>query len=305
LHNDGTGHFTDVSTAVLGGDAKLGMVTTAKWADIDKNGYPDLIVAGDWMGIRIFKNNKGKFTEDKQLANYKGWWNSLEVADVDGDGKLDIIGGNIGLNSKFRASFTQPMKIYVKDFDNNGTKECVTSMYKSDGVDYVFHMKPDLVGQLPILKKRFLQYIDYAGKPFNEVFTDEMLGGAETHEMNFLASAVFLNNKGKFSCKPLPADAQLSAINTILCDDIGNTGAQKIILAGNFYGFKPEVGRLDANHGQVYQYHKNRFNYLPPEKTGFNLNGQVQSSLMIKNAGGGKYYLFGINDQPLKAYELR
>jgi hypothetical protein len=305
LHNDGTGHFTDVSAAVLGGNAKLGMVTTAKWADIDKNGYPDLVVAGNWMGIRIFKNNKGKFTEDKQLANYKGWWNSLEVADVDGDGNMDIIAGNIGLNSKFRASFTQPMKIYVKDFDNNGTKECVTSMYKSDGVDYVFHMKPDLVGQLPILKKRFLRYIDYAGKSFSEVFTDEMLGGAETHEMNFLASAVFLNNGKKFSCKQLPADAQLSAVNTILCDDIGNTGAEKIILAGNFYGFKPEVGRLDASRGQVYQYNKNGFNYLPASKTGFDLYGQVRSSLVIKNASGGKYYLFGINDEPLKAYELR
>lgn len=305
LHNDGTGHFTDVSASVLGSNTKLGMVTAAKWADIDKNGSPDLIVTGNWMGIRIFKNNHGKFTEDKRLANYKGWWNTLEVADVDADGNLDIIGGNLGLNAKFRASVAEPMKIYVKDFDNNGTKECVTSMYKNDGISYVFHMKPELVGQLPILKKRFLRYIDYAGKPFNEVFTPEMLAGAETHEMNFLASAVFLNEGNKFSCKPFPADAQLSTVNTILCDDVDKTGAKKIMLAGNFYGFKPEVGRLDANHGQVYEYHKNRFSYLPPGKTGLNLNGQVRSSLVIKNAGGAKYYLFGINDQPLKAYELR
>src|ERR1700754_3016307 len=132
-----------------------------------------------------------------------------------------------------------------------------------------------------------------------------MLTGAETHEMNFLASAVFLNDGKKFSCKPFPADAQLSTVNTILCDGADNTGAKKIMLAGNFYGFKPEVGRLDASHGQVYQYGKNKFSYLSPEKTGLNLNGQVRSSLVIKNAGGAKYYLFGINDQPLKAYELR
>ena len=304
FHNDGKGHFTDVSASVLGKDTKLGMVTSAKWADLDKDGYPDLVVAGNWMGIRIFRNNKGQFTEDTQLANYKGWWSSLEVADVDGDGHLDIVGGNIGLNSKFRASFTGPMKIYIKDFDNNGTKECVTSMYRSDDISYVFHMKPDLVGQLPILKKRFLQYVDYAGKPFNEVFTPEMLDGAETHEMNFLASAVFLNDGKKFSCKLLPADAQLSMVNTILCDDMGGTGATKIILAGNFYGFKPEVGRLDANRGLVYQYTKNGFVYLPPSKTGFDLRGQVRSSLMIKNPQGSKYYLFGINDEPLKAYKL-
>lgn len=305
FHNDGNGHFTDVSKTILGTDTRLGMVTAAKWADIDNNGSPDLIVAGNWMGIRIFKNNKGKFTEDKQLTNYKGWWSSLEVADVDGDGTLDIIGGNIGLNSKFRSSFNQPMEIHVKDFDNNGTKECVTSMYKSDGVNYVFHMKPDLTGQMPIFKKRFLRYIDYAGKPFDEVFTADMLDGAETHQMNFLASAVFLNKGGKFTCKQLPADAQLSMVNTILCADLDNTGVKKIILGGNFYGFKPEVGRLDANHGLVYQYTKNGFTYFPAAKTGLNLIGQVRSSAAIKNAAGKNYYLFGINDEPLKAYELR
>lgn len=305
FHNDGNGHFTDVSALVLGKNTNLGMVTAAKWADLDKDGYPDLVVAGNWMGIRIFKNFKGRFTEDKQLADYKGWWSSLEIADVDGDGNLDIIGGNIGLNSKFRASFIEPMEIYIKDFDKNGTKECVTSMYRTDNVKYVFHMKPDLVGQLPILKKRFLRYIDYAGKPFNEVFTNDMLEGAEKHEMNFLASAVFLNNGKKFTCKPLPAEAQFSMVNTILCDDIDNTGHVKIILGGNFYGFKPEVGRLDASHGQVYQYDKNGFSYYSPSKTGFDLNGQVRSSLVIKNAMGNKYYLFGINNQPLKAYKLR
>ncbi|WPV01531.1 VCBS repeat-containing protein [Mucilaginibacter sp. cycad4] len=305
FHNDGNGHFTDVSKLVLGTDTKLGMVTAAQWADIDNNGSPDLVVAGNWMGIKIFKNNKGKFTEDKQLANYKGWWSCLEIADVDGDGTLDIIGGNIGLNSKFRASFEQPMEIHIKDFDNNGTKECVTSMYKSDGVNYVFHMKPDLVGQMPILKKRFLRYIDYAGKPFDEVFTADMLEGAETHQMNFLASAVFLNKNGKFVCKPLPTDAQLSMISTILCADLDNTGVKKIVLGGNFYGFKPEVGRLDANRGLVYQYTKNGFTYFPAAKTGLNLNGQVRSSVAIKNTAGKNYYLFGINDEPLKAYELR
>jgi hypothetical protein len=305
LHNDGKGNFTDVSKQVFGADVKPGMVTAAQWADIDNNGYPDLVIAGNWMGIKIYKNNKGTFTQDKQLDNYKGWWGSLQIADINNDGKLDIIAGNLGLNSKFKASATEPMKIYVKDFDGNGTKECVTSIYRQ-GTAYVFHMKPDLVGQMPILKKQYLKYKDYAGKPFNEVFTDKMLEGAEEHEMNYLASAVFINDgNGKFICKPLPYNAQLSNVGTILCDDIDNSGTPSIILGGNFYGFKPEVGRLDASYGQIYKYTKNGFVYISPAKSGIKLNGQVRSSLMMKNSQGDKYYLFGINNDKLKAYKLR
>jgi hypothetical protein len=305
FHNNGDGHFTDVSAQVLGADTRLGMVTSAQWADIDGNGYPDLVVAGNWMGIEIFMNNKGKFTHDRQLDNYKGWWSALQVADVNGDGKPDIIAGNIGLNIKFKASFEEPMKIYVKDFDKNGTKECVTSMYKSDHIPYVFHMKPDLVGQMPILKKKYLKYNDYAGKPFSQIFPDEQLEGAETHEMNYLASAVFINQGGKFIAKALPYNAQLANVNTILCDDLDGSGTPSIILGGNFYGFKPEVGRLDASHGQIYKYGKNGFTYISPLQSGMDLSGQVRSSLMIENAGGEKYFLFGLNDDKLKAYKLR
>jgi hypothetical protein len=291
----------------LGKNNKLGMVTAAQWADLDSNGYPDLVVAGNWMGIKIYKNNRGKFNYDKQLDGYKGWWSSLAILRMLTATASPIYSrATLVLNSKFHATFKEPMKIYIKDFDKNGTKECVTQMYRTDHIPYVFHMKPDLVGQMPILKKKYLKYGDYAGKPFNEIFTTEDLEGAEEHEMNYLESAVFLNRANTtFTVKPFPYNVQLSSVGTILCDTIDNTGIPVIMLAGNFYGFKPEVGRLDASYGQIYKYTNNRFTYIPPAKSGIKLNAQVRSSLMIKNSKGEKYYLFGINDDKLKAYKLR
>lgn len=302
LQNDGKGNFKDVSKQVFGDDNKLGMVTAAKWTDLDRDGFEDLVIAGNWMGIKIFRNHQGNFTADKQLENYKGWWSSLEVADVNDDGKLDIIGGNLGLNSKFKASFNEPMKIYIKDFDQNGTKEGIISMYKSDHLPYVLHMRPDLVAQLPFIKKQFLSYEDYAGKTFDKVITADMTQDAEIREINFLPSAIFLNQaNNKFTCITFPYPAQLSAVNTIIWDDIDEDGKGEIILAGNFHGFKPEIGVMDASYGQVFQYH-NGFKYLPPLKSGLFIKGQVRSSLLIENQSGEKFYLFGRNDDQLTSF---
>ena len=303
--NDGKGNFKDISRQVLGKDTKPGMITDAKWIDLDGNGFEDLVITGNWMGIKIFRNNAGKFTADNRLGQYKGWWSSLAIADVDGDGDLDIIGGNLGLNSKFRASEKEPMKIFVKDFDNNGTKECITSIFKNDHKEYVFHLRQDLTGQLPSFKKRFLKYEDYAGKEFRDVFPPDLTEGAETHEINYLKSAIFINegDNKPFLDRPFPYQAQLSVISAIVCDDMDNDGIMEMILAGNFYGFKPEVGRLDANYGQVYQYKQNKFSYFPPSQSGLSLKGQVRSALIIQDKEGDKTYLFGRNNNTLSAYQ--
>ncbi|MCJ8208728.1 VCBS repeat-containing protein [Mucilaginibacter sp. RS28] len=302
FQNDGRGNFKNVSKQVFG-DNHLGMVTAAAWADLDKNGYDDLIVAGNWMGIRIFSNHQGRFTESQALNNYKGWWSSLTVEDIDCDGYPDVIAGNLGLNSKFRASVAEPMHLYVKDFDNNGTKECITSIYRNDHKSYVFHMKPDLVAQMPILKKKYLHYDDYAGKTFDEVFSDDDLKGAEAHEINTLASAVFLNKRGHgFSYQQLPVNAQFAPVNTILVDE-DKAKTKRVILAGNFYDFKPEVGRLDASYSETYLFDKGKFTYVPPMNSGILIKGQVRSSSIINRADGGKIYLFGLNNDKVHAYK--
>lgn len=301
--NDGNGNFKDISDQVFGKSQNVGMVTSAVWADLDHNGYDDLIIAGNWMGIQIFKNNKGKFTPDNSLSNYKGWWSTLSVSDLDGDGNLDILAGNLGLNTKFMASNKEPMKIYIKDFDNNGTKESITTLYKSDHKSYVFHLKSDLVMQLPFLKKKFLRYKDYAGKTSDEILTDDMVKNAEVHEINTLYSGVFLNKgNDKFDFSPFPYQAQLSCINTILVDDVA--GIKNIILAGNSFDFKPELGRLDANHGQLFTYQNNKFTFIPYLKSGFNLQGVTRSSIIINSENGIKNYLFGRNNETVLSYQL-
>lgn len=303
FENDGSGRFRDITLKVLGKDNKPGMVTDARWADIDKNGFDDLIVAGNWMGILIYKNEKGIFIKDTSLEKYKGWWNSLEVADINEDGNMDIIAGNLGLNSKFKASFNEPMKIYIKDFDDNGSKECILSVFKSDHKQYVFHQRRDLADQMPPFKKKFLKYADYAGKEFDKIFPESDTKDAEMHEINFLESSVFFNNGNmQFSCKPFPYNAQLSTVNSILFDDVNKDGKKDIILAGNFTDFKPEAGSLDANTGQVYEFRNGNFTYLSSGQTGLKINGQVRSSLAIKNKKEIKYFLFGRNNAPLMAY---
>lgn len=305
LQNDGSGHFTDISLAVFGNNA-LGMVTDASWADLDKNGYDDLVIAGQWMGIQIYKNANGRFTKDPVLEKYKGWWNCIKIADVDNDGNLDILGGNLGLNSKLKASFLEPMFIYVKDFDDNGTKESILACFKTDHKKYVFHQRRDLADQMPSFKKQFLKYADYAGVEFADIFPESAIKGAEVHEINTLESAVFMNRGHlQFEAAPLPYPAQISLVNTILCQDIDHDGKNEVILAGNFTDFKPELGRLDANYGQVFRFNNDKFEYVPVQQTGLYLPGQVRSSLAITSKKGKSLLLFGRNNASMSVYVVK
>lgn len=301
LDNDGSGNFSDVTVKKLG-NGKPGMITDAQWADIDKNGYDDLIITGHWMGIIIYKNNMGSFTKDESLAGYKGFWNCLSIMDIDKDGQPDIIAGNMGLNSKLHASEKEPIKMYSKDFDDNGTKESVISVFKTDHKEYVFHQRKDLAEQMPSFKKKFLRYADYAGKEFSEIFTAAETKDAELHEVNVLESSVFYNkgNKG-FEKKSMPAQAQLSSVHAIISADINKDGNKEIMLFGNFTSFKPEMGALDANRGQVYSI-KNASLVL---EHNLGISGDIRSALLTKSKGAKEYLLLGKNNATLTALEIK
>ena len=304
LQNNGHGDFTNVTTTIAPDLLKLGMVTDAQWDDVDGDGKKELVVVGDWMPVTIFKFINGKLKKVKEIARSSGWWNCIKLADIDNDGDLDIIAGNYGLNSKIKADSAHPAKLYVDDFDNNGQTESVFAYYKPDGNLYPLNLKGDLEKQLPYLKKKFPTYKSYAGKTIDQVFTAEELHHATQLEVQQSQSCVFYNDgKGNFRMKPLPLMAQISSVFGLLVADLNDDGINDIFLAGNFYGLKPEIGRLDASYGVTLLGSKQSyFTYIPPAQSGLFIRGEVRDVEQV-NTSKGNYILIARNDDSLQIFK--
>ncbi|HEU4576411.1 MAG TPA: VCBS repeat-containing protein [Chitinophagaceae bacterium] len=246
LQNDGKGSFKIITKTVAEGLSKLGMVTDASWDDINKDGKPDLIIVGEWMPVTFFLNDGKKFVRQQtSLDKLTGWWNCIKIADVNGDGNEDILLGNFGLNSKLSASSEYPLKMYVADFDNNGTKEQLLCIEKNKQY-YPFAGKEDLEKQLPYLRKKYLGYAEMAGKTSDEIFGDK-LKDAKLFEASTLASMVLINQgPSGFIARQLPIAFQLAPVFSFAVDDFNKDGKADIVAGGNFYGVLPYEGRYDA-----------------------------------------------------------
>ena len=286
LNNNGKGIFTDVTEKVSPALTSAGMVTDAAWFDYDKDGKPDLVIAGEYMPIRVFHNENNtlkEITTAAGLNNTNGWWNRIAISDINNDGYPDIIAANHGLNSRFKATQAKPVTMYAGDFGNNGTTQQIVTCYNGDS-SYPMLLRHDLVAVLPYLKKKYLRYENYKEQTIEDIFTPEQLSNAVKLDAYTMQSSVFINNKnGTFTSKPLPIPAQLSSMYGIAAEDFDKDGNTDILMGGNFYQSKPETGIYDASYGTMLKGDgKGNFTALPAQQSGITIRGAVRDIVVIK-----------------------
>jgi hypothetical protein len=287
LNNDGKGNFRTVTNEAAPALKDIGMITDAEWADIDGDRDQDLLIVGEWMAIRVFVNESGKFldqTESAGLLKSNGWWNRIESADIDNDGDIDFVIGNHGYNSRFNANADKPVCVYISDFDQNGTSEQVLCAYNGDK-SYPMVLRHDLVSQIPELKKKYLKYESYKNESITDIFTAAQLEKARKLEVYELATSILLNDgKGKFSLQALPIEAQFSCVYGLEILDVDHDGAKDIVLGGNLYSVKPEAGRYDASYGLILKGKGNgQFRAVAQKQSGLKVDGEIRDIISIGN----------------------
>lgn len=300
-------HFEKEPVAADLPGKEMGMVTDATWTDINKDGWEDLIVVGQFMPIRLFENHQGTLKEMSNaygLSETNGWWRRILADDFDQDGDTDLMIGNLGLNSSFKASQREPLSITYGQFYTKGIINPILCYY-NDGKNYPWYSKDEIADQIPSIHKKFLHYKDYARAELTDLLTKEQLQDAATIIAKTLQS-VYLENKGnkQFTIHPLPNHAQLSALNGLVTEDINADGKKDILLAGNLYPFRVQTGPLDASIGLILKNDgKGNFSSLLYDKTGMLITGDVRNMISVKNKNG--FFLFvGKNNGKLQCLQF-
>lgn len=307
------GIFTDVTAKVCPALQNPGMITSAVWTDFDNDKQTDLVIAGEWMPVRFFKNNHGSLqevTDASGLTQMNGMWRSLAAADMDNDGDMDFIAGNLGLNCAYKVNDKEPLGVFAMDFDGNGSIDPIPFYYikNNDGVLQSFPAisRSQFADQVPAIKKQFLLHADYARASFDDIFKGKPKDNILSLHCNETRSCYFENKgNGKFIKHILPMEAQFAPINAIICDDLDNDGFKDLLLAGNEYQSEVITGRYDASYGCFLKgSNKKVFTAIPTVQSGFMIKGDVKSMAIISTGKGQKLVLAAVNNDSLRVFRV-
>jgi hypothetical protein len=307
LKNTGGGKFVDVIAETIPELEYGGMITDAVWTDLDGDGRPDLIVVGEYMPIRIFLNREGQKFEEATSRYFdsptNGLWSSIAMADFDGDGDMDFIVGNFGLNSQLKASKHEPLRLTYADFDGNSSIDPILTQYIK-GVEYPFASRDELLDQMYGLRSKFTNYESYSEARLNDILTKDQLSKASVLTAHELRSVYLENKGGSFVVHPLPMQAQFTPVYAISVLDYDQDGNLDFILAGNQNSSRLRIGVMDSNFGQLFKGDgAGGFEFVPQKDSGLNFMGDIKS-LQIMNVGNDKMLFVGVNNIGLEAYVL-
>ncbi len=304
LLNDGKGNFRDATKDICPSIAKAGMFSSAVFADIDGDKKKELITAGEWMPVQIWKPENGKL-EDKTSefidSSQRGWWNTLAVTDVNGDGKPDIIAGNYGINCQWRASKNEPVEMCYKDFDDNGSVDPIFCYY-IQGKSYPYVGRDELLEQISMMRTRFIDYKSYADATLTSIFTKEELNGAGMLSATTMQTKLWVSNaSGKLAEQPLPVEAQFSPVFAIATSDFNKDGNMDLLFGGNIKSSRIKIGMNESSEGQMFLGDGHGgFRYANQSVSGLKVQGEIRSFCVIN-----QLVFIGINGQPVQVYEIK
>ncbi len=304
LVNNGDGTFEDATERYAYDLKNAGMVTNAVWSDMDGDSKKDLVTVSEWGTTNIYKNSGRRLTKiPTSLDSLPGWWNVVTSADLDNDGDNDLILGNQGSNLHYKATTENPMKMWINDYDNNGTLEQIVTQ-SQDGKDYPLHQKQEMTRQISALKKQNIKASVYAIKTISELFPKTVFEKSIMKQSVISESVIAVNEGGgKFTIKKLPSRVQLSCVCGIVCSDVNGDGNLDLIMAGNNFEFKPQYSRLDANYGNVLLGDgKMGFEWQDYNTSGFFVRNEVKHLNQFKDSKGKKFLITAINDNKPKVF---
>ncbi|MDR9366078.1 MAG: VCBS repeat-containing protein [Balneolaceae bacterium] len=301
LEGNGDGTYRDVTETWLPDLINIGMITDALWVDLTGDNKRELVVAGQWMPIRVFQKEENQFveiTEDLGLSDTEGLWNSLATADIDGDGREDIVAGNHGKNSILKVDIEKPVKMWVSDFDRNGMTEQVVAVPK-EGKYYPVALRDDMISVIPSLQNQYPDYASYAGESIEDIFSEQQLEEALVLNAKTLKSAIFWNRKDEFEFEELPFRAQLSPMYGIELVDIYGDKKPEIVIGGNLHNVQPFVGPYDASKGTILTFRDGNMSSLIPGQSGFSVDGEIRDIHQFEISDKPHIVISRYDDTPL------